>query len=101
MADASGSVYLWLTNGIHFVTANGVLYVADVDEQAVNAELFELTGVYVDGVDVAYRRGDGWQFAQRTLSFSENRTVSGTNVQGKVAIMVEPTVETLSAKHII
>ena len=25
VADESGSVYLWLTNGIHFVTANGVL----------------------------------------------------------------------------
>jgi len=101
LSDADGKVYLWLPSGVHFFAVDGVSYVADVDGRSAVAERYVPTGVHVDGTDVSRRRGDGWQFAQGTLSFSGNCTVSGTNSQGMVAIMVEPTVETLTLSNLV
>ena len=101
VADADGNVYVWLTNGVHVITVDGVPYIADVDECDDTAEPLVAIGVTVDGTDISYRRGDGWSYGSGLLMISGNCTVSGTNVAGKVTIMPYPELASLTVSNLI
>ena len=92
VADAEGKVYLWLPNGTHVFFRDGRAMLAVVDDADVVATEWT-TGVTVDGADVATLSGDGWSYdidtAVLTLSSnSRDYTLSGTNTDGDVSVVV-------------
>ena len=100
VADASGNVFLWLPDGVHAFTANGVAYTATVagantDAQPVSTD----TGVLVDGTDAGDGSGTGWTYdpATSTLTFTAPGpfAVSGAGavrlVADGVAVALAPT----------
>ncbi|MBQ6338810.1 MAG: hypothetical protein IJI36_06655, partial [Kiritimatiellae bacterium] len=96
-ADADGKIYFWLPGGEHAVLVGGRLWLADITGEAVTTavpyESVHPTGVFVDGVEVARGRGDGWEWwpgtSKLTLAGDGPFVISGTNVEGKVRVRVE------------
>ena len=101
VADADGNVYVWLTNGVHTISVDGRAYIADVYDGDETAEPFYPIGVMVDGIDISFRRGSGWSYGNGLLMLSGNCTVSGTNVEGEVTIMLYPDLETLTVSNLV
>ncbi len=96
-ADTDGKIYLWLPGGENVVLVGGRLWLADITGEAVTTavpyESVHPTGVFVDGVEVARGRGDGWEWwpgtSKLTLAGDGPFVISGTNVEGKVRVRVE------------
>ncbi len=94
VADANGCLYLWLPDGDYIFRANrnGMRAIVEgADVQAVAVGEVTLTGVTVNGVDVAYRYGSGWTNAvpQVVLADARDFVLSGTNGEGNVLVSVQ------------
>ncbi len=91
VADASGCLYLWLPDGDYVFEANGSgvrAIVEGADAVAVPLPTVTLTGVTVNGVDVAYEYGPGWTYAAPLLSLTNTYeyVLSGTNESIQISI---------------
>ncbi len=94
-ADVEGKIYPWLEEGDYIFILDGVPHLAHVTSSGAVAEPW-LSGVTVDGRDVAYMHDAGgkWQYnaAKRTLyilsgtSPADCVTVSGTNTADYVYV---------------
>ncbi|MBR4251473.1 MAG: InlB B-repeat-containing protein, partial [Kiritimatiellae bacterium] len=94
VADASGTVVLWLPNGTYTGTVDGTAFWAVVDDAPATARLDLPTGVYVDGTDVQAASGDGWSYDFMTgwlVVSNGDHVVSGTNTEGRVVVAVTNT----------
>ncbi len=92
VADAEGSIYLWLPNGSYNFTTNGSVCTLNIWKSVI-----PVTGVTVNGDEVAYGPpedpgNDGWILNAHTrtvrLTGAGAFTLSGTNVSGDVSIAV-------------
>ncbi|MGI5870081.1 MAG: beta strand repeat-containing protein [Kiritimatiellia bacterium] len=91
VADAEGSIHLWLPNGSYNFTTNGSVCTLNVWKSAIPE-----TGVTVNGDEVAYGPenpdSDGWILNAHTrtvrLIGTGVFTLSGTNVSGDVSFAV-------------
>jgi len=92
VADAEGSIYLWLPNGSYNFTTNGSVCTLNIWKSVI-----PVTGVTVNGDEVAYGPpedpgNDGWILNAHTrtvrLTGTGAFTLSGTNVSGDVSIVV-------------
>ena len=89
IAPVDGKICLWLPNGRHRFSVDGVEYVADVQDGPTTARPCKDVGVTVNGVDVEIGAGEGWAYADGllTLSGAGPFVVSGTNTAGRVAVV--------------
>ena len=92
VADAEGSIYLWLPNGSYNFTTNGSVCTLNIWKSVI-----PVTGVTVNGDEVAYGPpedpgSNGWMLNAHTrtvrLTGTGAFTLSGTNVSGDVSIVV-------------
>ena len=92
-ADELGCIYLWLPDGTHDFTADGIPFRAIVSGGATSAQIYVNTGVFADGEEVGTVEGGGagwtYDYLSRTLSISGDVTLSGTNTAGDVRCRVE------------
>ena len=95
-ADATGKIYLWLANGVHYYSVNGRRYATKMmNGVTTTVPIPDSYGVEVDGVDVANLTGDVWSYDvfAAQLAVTNACVISGTNTDGKVNISVDATEE--------
>ena len=94
VADAAGTVVLWLPNGTYTGTVDGTAFWAHVEDAPTTALLDLPTGVFVDGTDVQAASGDGWSYNFITgwlVVSNGDHVVSGSNTAGRVSVAVTNT----------
>lgn len=107
-ADANGNYFFYVADGRYLFKANGLDYAVVVDRADAVAQRIDLTptGVFADGIDVSEGLGSGWRYDFATsnlfLSAAGPYVLSGTNLEGRVAVIIESagtddTVVTLSS----
>ncbi|MBQ6137548.1 MAG: hypothetical protein IJI73_09285, partial [Kiritimatiellae bacterium] len=95
--DSDGRLYVWLANGTHYFTVDGLGFRATVDGTDTDAVPWS-SGVTIDGTDVYLGSGDGWSYKDFTLSVTNAdlhiggtnvpHVVSGTNTAAEVRVSV-------------
>ena len=81
-----GNVYLWLPNGTYDFTVNGASYMARV--AGGNSVARRAVGVSVNGTDLSFSSGAGWDYVGYILTLSGPGpfVLSGTNLVGEVQV---------------
>ncbi|MBQ4199228.1 MAG: hypothetical protein II649_05040, partial [Kiritimatiellae bacterium] len=80
-ADGDGKVHLWLPDGRHAFVIGGRPMLATVSDADTAASLLPMSGVSVNGTDIAFVSGDGWSYDYEgtlTLSGPGPFTLSGS-----------------------
>ena len=99
-SDDAGKAYIWLPDGSYLFWANGEPLAVTVDGGPAVPQQW-LTGVAVDGVDIAYLEGENknwmYDYMSKKLMILDDCVVAGTNTSGDVNIVAaEPMNLTLS-----
>ena len=95
-SDSDGKVYIWLPDGSYLFWANGEPLTLTVDGGPAVPQLW-LTGVAVDGVDVAYLESEGrkwmYDYMAKKLMIVDSCVVSGANTSNDVNIVASEPID--------
>lgn len=85
----NGYIYLWLPNGMYNFAVDGKPYVARVADKQTEAR--RALGVSVNGDDLSFAFGEGWDYIGSRLTLSDPGlyVLSGTNLNGDVEVRQE------------